>query len=122
MAARGRVTRNTDPHQNFSKRPPATRGPSADRPPPIADHKAIAFVRAGPAHSAVIRARVVGYAMPAEMPPRMRAKMRKPSDGAYAAAMDAGIDSETPRTSIILRPYRSPSAPRYSTEAARARE
>ena len=48
--------------------------------------------------------------MPAETPPTMRAGARKPSDGAYAAAMDAGIDSETPRTSIILRPYRSPSA------------
>ena len=86
------------------QQPPATRGPSADSPPPIADHKAIAFVRAGPAHSAVMSASVVGYAMPAETPPTMRAKMRKPSDGAYAAAMDAGIDSEIPRTSIILRP------------------
>src|SRR5262249_25417331 len=80
--ASGRVTRNTDPHQYFSSRPPATRGPSADSPPPIADHKAIAFVRAGPAHSAVMSASVVGYAMPAEMPPTMRAKMRKVSDGA----------------------------------------
>ena len=84
--------------------PPATRGPSADSPPPIADQRAIAFVRAGPAHSAVMSASVVGNAIPAEMPPTIRAKMRKPSDGAYAAAMDAGIDSEIPRTSIILRP------------------
>ena len=39
---------------------PATSGPSEAMPPPSADHSAIAFVRPGPDHSAVISASVVG--------------------------------------------------------------
>ena len=72
--------------------------------PPRADHKAIDFVRAGPDQSAAIDASVVGYAMPAEMPPTMRAAIRTPIDPAHAATRHAGIDSSTPRTSVILRP------------------
>ena len=86
--------------------------------PPIADHNAIERVRAGPDHSAVINASVVGYAMPAERPPRTRARNSTPSVGANAARRQAGTDRLTPRINISLRPYRSPSAPRYSTEAA----
>ena len=48
----------------------------------------------------------------------MRATNSTMSVGAYAASRHAGIDSETPRISIILRPYRSPSAPSHSTDAA----
>ena len=58
--ASGSVTRNTDPHQNFSSSAPTTSGPSAAIAPPIADHSAIDFVRPGPDHSAVISASVVG--------------------------------------------------------------
>ena len=56
----GSVIRNTDPHQNCVSRAPAISGPSTTTPPPIADHSAIDFVRPGPDHRAVIRARVVG--------------------------------------------------------------
>ena len=35
-------------------------GPRAVMAPPIPDHRAMALIRAGPDHSAVIRARVVG--------------------------------------------------------------
>jgi hypothetical protein len=80
--ARGRVIRKTDPHQKLSSSAPATRGPSAAIPPPIADHKAIALVRPGPDQRAVIKAKVVGYAMPAEIPPSTRAAKSTPSDGA----------------------------------------
>ena len=51
-------------------------------PPPIADHSAIDFVRAGPDHSAAISASVVGYAMPAESPPSTRAANSTSSEGA----------------------------------------
>ena len=104
IAASGSVTRNTEPHQKCCSIAPATSGPSAERAPPTADHNAMDRVRAGPDHSAVINASVVGNAMPADTPPTIRARTRNPSDGAYAAAMHAGIDSEIPRTSIILRP------------------
>jgi glucose-6-phosphate 1-dehydrogenase len=65
---------------------------------------AIDLVRGGPDQSAVISASVVGYAIPAETPPRIRAAMSTPSDGAHADKMHAGIESATPRTSISLRP------------------
>ena len=42
--------------------------------------------------------------MPADTPPKIRATMRTSIDGANAARRQAGTDSTTPRTSIILRP------------------
>ncbi len=78
----GNVTRKTDPHQKYSRRPPAISGPSAAMPPPIADQSAIDFVRAGPDHRAAMSASVVGYAIPAESPPMTRAMKRTSSDGA----------------------------------------
>jgi hypothetical protein len=110
--ASGRVIKNTDPHQKCWSSAPATSGPSAAMAPPRADHSAIERVRAGPDHNAVISASVVGKAIPAESPPTSRATMSTPSEGANAASRQAGIDSSTPRTSSILRPYRSPIAPR----------
>ena len=68
------------------------------------DHSAIAFVRAGPDHSAVISASVVGKAIPAASPPKMRAPIRIPTLEAVAARIDAGIESSVPSTSISLRP------------------
>jgi hypothetical protein len=50
--------------------------------PPIPDHRAMALIRAGPDHNAVIRARVVGYAMPAEIPPSRRPATSTPASGA----------------------------------------
>ena len=120
--ANGRVMRKTDPHQKCSSNAPEASGPRALIAPPIADHKAIDLVRAGPDHRAVIRASVVGNAMPAERPPSIRAMKSTVSVGAYAARRHAGTESDTPRISISLRPYRSPSAPRYSTDAARPSE
>jgi hypothetical protein len=67
-------------------------------------------------------ASVVGYAMPAATPPNTRAAASTPTLGAHAARRLAGIDSTTPSSSIILRPYRSPNAPRYSTDAASPNE
>ena len=58
--ARGTVTMNTEPQSNPVSRAPESSGPSAAMAPPSADHSAIAFVRAGPAHNAVISASVVG--------------------------------------------------------------
>ena len=104
MAASGSVTMNTEPHQKLSSSAPDTSGPSAEIAPPIADHRAIERVRAGPDHRAVMSASVVGYAMPAETPPRMRAAMRTCSFGAQAAMRHAGTESETPRISMSLRP------------------
>ena len=60
MNARGRVTRNTEPHTKYSSRNPAMSGPSIATPPPSADHSAIERVRAWPDHSAVMSASVVG--------------------------------------------------------------
>ena len=70
----------------------------------MADHRAIAFVRPAPVQSAAIKASVVGYAMPAESPPRMRAPISTSTDGAHAAIRQAGTERTTPMTSIILRP------------------
>jgi hypothetical protein len=50
--------------------------------PPIADHRAIERVRAGPDHRAAIRASVVGYAIPADSPPSTRAPNKTVSLGA----------------------------------------
>ena len=58
--ASGTVIRKTDPHQKCSSRIPEQSGPSAEMAPPVAAQSAIAFVRAAPAQSAVISARVVG--------------------------------------------------------------
>ena len=102
--ASGSVIRNTEPHQNSSSSAPAVSGPSADTPPPRADHRAIDFVRAGPDHSAVIKASVVGYAMPAERPPRMRAAISTSTDPAQAASRQAGTERTSPRRSIFFRP------------------
>ena len=59
-AASGRVSRKAEPHQKCCSARPAIIGPSAVTAPPIPDHSAMALVRAGPDHSAVIRASVVG--------------------------------------------------------------
>ena len=72
--------------------------------PPSADHRAIDLVRAGPDHRAVISASVVGYAMPAERPPRSRATTSTSIEGAHAASRQAGTDRTTPRMSMSLRP------------------
>jgi hypothetical protein len=88
----------------------------------VLDQSAIDFVRAGPDHRAVIRARVVGKAMPAASPPPTRATNRMTSLGAYAASKLKGTASAVPRRSMSLRPYRSPSAPSHRTEAASPRE
>ena len=91
-AARGNVTRKTEPHSNRSSRNPETSGPRAAIAPPSADQSAIDRVRPGPgAQSAVMRASVVGNAMPADTPPTMRAPMRTSIDGANAAKQ-AGRD------------------------------
>ena len=58
--AKGRVTRNTDPHAKYSSSNPETSGPSIATPPPSADHIAMERVRAGPDQSAVMSASVVG--------------------------------------------------------------
>ncbi len=68
------------------------------------DHNAIERVRAGPDHSAVISASVVGNAIPADRPPTTRAANSTPMLGASAASSDAGIDSPIPSSSISLRP------------------
>ena len=59
-SASGSVTTNTEPHSNPVRSAPESSGPSAEMAPPSADQSAIDRVRAGPAHSAVIRASVVG--------------------------------------------------------------
>ena len=65
---------------------------------------AIDFVRAGPDQRAVINARVVGYASPAETPPTTRATNSTVSDGAKPATIEAGMDRLIPRTIMSLRP------------------
>ena len=50
--------------------------------------------------------------MPADSPPITRAMNSTMSVGANAASRHAGTDSAIPSSSISLRPYRSPSAPR----------
>src|SRR5271169_6136971 len=59
-AARGNVIRKTEPHQKCNKSQPEISGPSEEMAPPMPDHNAIDFVRAGPDQSAVMNARVVG--------------------------------------------------------------
>src|SRR3954453_9951834 len=102
----------TDPQSNPVSSAPDSRGPSAEIAPPSAHHRAIAFVRSGPDHSAVIRASVVGKAIPAANPPTRRAAKRTAREGANAAGREAGVAIAGPAISIILRPYRSPSAPK----------
>ncbi len=110
--ASGAVTRKTEPHQATVRSHPASSDATASMAPPAADHRAIDRVRAGPSHSAVMRASVVGKAMPAATPPRTRATMRMPTVGAQAATSAVGTVPAIPRTSMRLRPYRSPMAPR----------
>ena len=74
----GRVTRKTDPQSKCSSKAPETSGPGAEMPPPMPDQSAIARVFC-PDQSAVIKASVVGNAMPAEarpVPGRGRARRR----------------------------------------------
>ena len=103
-SASGSVTTNTEPQSNPVSSAPESMGPREEIAPPRADHSAIDRVRAGPAHSAVISASVVGKAMPAANPPNRRAANRTSIEGANAAARQAGIESAVPRTSIRLRP------------------
>jgi hypothetical protein len=58
--ASGSVTMKTEPQSNPVRSAPERSGPSAAIAPPSADQSAMDFVRAGPDHSAVIRASVVG--------------------------------------------------------------
>ena len=103
-AANGSVTTKTDPHANCSRSRPAINGPSEAIAPPVADQSAMECVRAGPDQRAAIIASVVGYAMPAERPPRSRAPIRTSMLGANAASRQAGTDNATPVRSISFRP------------------
>ena len=76
------MIRKHEPHQNQCRARPARNGPRAATDPPTADHRAMACVRRGPVHSAVISASVVGKAIPAATPPSTRATMRTPTSGA----------------------------------------
>jgi hypothetical protein len=60
--------------------------------------------------------------MPAATPPSRRARTSTSTDGAKAATSENGMASAVPAISIILRPYRSPSAPSQSTDVARPSE
>ena len=99
------MIRNTEPHQKCRAAQPAVSGPSAEIAPPSADHSAIDFVRAGPDHSAVINASVVGIGHARRQTAKEASddQARRPS-GAHAASRHAGTDKTTPTTSIILRP------------------
>ena len=112
ISASGRVITKTEPQSNSVSSAPAASGPSDEIAAPSADQSAIEWVRAGPDQSAVINARVVGKAIPAETPPTSRATNRTSTEGANAATRQAGIESPTPRISSRLRPWRSPTAPR----------
>ena len=119
MAARGTAMRNTDPHQKYSSSSPATTGPSTAPPAPMADHRAIARARPAPSdHRAVMSARVVGNAMPAATPVKMRPATSTSVVGAQALMALAGTVSARPSSSMRRRPCRSPMAPRYSTDIA----
>ena len=87
------VARKTEPQSKCSSSAPDISGPSAEIAPPMPDHSAIARVRPGPDHSAVISASVVGKARPAATPPSSRAANSTPSDGAKPASRQAGIAS-----------------------------
>jgi hypothetical protein len=60
---------------------PESSGPRAEIAPPRPDHSAIAFVLPGPDHSAVIKERVVGKAIPAANAPSSRAPKSTSIDG-----------------------------------------
>ena len=100
----GTETRNTDPHQKLPSSSPPSRGPSAEQPPPIPDHSAIARVRAPPRNSPVISDRVIGYSSPAATPPLTRAAISTVPLGAHAASSDAGTDKAAPSIMAGLRP------------------
>jgi hypothetical protein len=102
--ASGRVMKKTELQSKPVSRAPARSGPRTEIPPPSADHRAIVLVRPGPAQRAVIRASVVGNAIPAARPPSRRAANSTPMDGANPARSDAGIARPVPAISIILRP------------------
>src|SRR5215217_161583 len=96
-AAIGTLGRNTDPHQKRPSSSPPIRGPSAEQPPPIPDHNAIARMRAPPRNSPVISDRVIGYSSPAATPPLTRATISTVALGTHAASSDAGIDKAGPQ-------------------------
>lgn len=104
MMISGIVMRNDAPHHRYSTMAPASSGPIAETAPPIADHSAMALVRAAPDHSAVIKASVVGYAIPAATPPAMRARFRISIDGAKAASTPVGSERMMPSRSMRRRP------------------
>ena len=83
---------------------PESRGPRAAIAPPRPDQRAIDFVRAGPDHSAVMRASVVGNAIPAARPPPSRATKSSSSDGAYAAKQRHGNRKPGPQDEQQLAP------------------
>ncbi len=120
--ARGKVIKNTEPQSLKLNRYPEIMGPRAAMAAPIPDHRAMALVRFCPDHRAVIRASVVGKAIPAAKPPMIRAKIRISMEGAKPAMMEEGMASRVPRISIIFLPWWSPRAPNHSTDAARPRE
>ena len=103
--ASGIVTRKTEPQSKCSSSAPdderpergdraAERRPERDRLRP-----------AGPDHSAVISASVVGYAMPAREPADDTGDEQHLVRGREAGQeRQAGIESAMPRTSISLRP------------------
>ena len=103
--AKGTARRKAEPHQNHSRRTPASTEPMTVAVALTADHRAIASVRWRPgAHSAVISDSVVGYAMPAAIPVKMRAATSISTETEKAARMLAMTVRPRPSTSSCLRP------------------
>ena len=92
-------------------RPPATTGPSmADRPAtgPNTPH-ALPISRGG--NRSRISPNTCGTITAPTAPWKMRKAIRAPTVGAAAAATDAIANPVTPKSSIRVRPNRSPSRP-----------
>ena len=124
--ASGAVTRNTELHAKWSSSQPDSNDPSAATAPPIADHSAIALVRAGPFHSAVISARRRRVGHPGREPAEQsgqeqhldrrgdspRAGRRGPSGSSPGSASACGRNGRRPhRNTAPTRPGRGNSRP-----------
>ncbi len=121
-AATGPMATKTLDQLKCSSSQPPTIGPSAIATPPIAPHRPIALARsARPVKTFEISDSVAGNVIAAPRPITARAMISQPGLAAKLPATLATPNTDSPASSMPLRPMRSDSAPQVSSSAAKTR-
>lgn len=121
MITTGTLTRKIEPHQKCSRSSPPVIGPIAMPRPTLPAQMPMALGCSSRSKTFIRTARVAGITKAAPKPITARQAMSSPGDPDMAAKAEPIPKSTMPRSSIFLRPTRSPSSPAVKSSPAKTR-